>query len=154
MAQIIYTGIVINIDYAGHPNMAQIRIPKLHGFPMEITELSKTAKSSKLSRRLFDYCKYTNDKSNTMLTIDKDLPWFPICYNFGSTIGPVQGDIVYIILENTESIDGLIVGWTGNQMVYQSSGSALLDSELGEAVGTMQYITASTLDTITNKVKK
>jgi hypothetical protein len=39
-------------------------------------------------------------------------------------------------------------------MVYQSSGSALLDSEVGEAVGTMQYISTSVADAITDKVKK
>ena len=128
MAQIIHTGIVVNIDYAGHPDLVQVRIPILHGIPWDLnTAFATTNDNGSLAIRLLQNSSYGTDSSTTALTVDKDLPWFPVAYPFGSKIGPVQGDLVYIVMETTESIKGLIVGWTGHQVVYQTTGSEAAD---------------------------
>jgi len=125
MAQIIQIGIVINVDPGGHPNMAQVRVPNIHGLPISRTD--SIIGNNPYKQRLFEYCSYTKDESNSQFTIDNDLPWWPICYSFGSKIGPAVGDIVYIILEGTSGLNGLIVGWSGNQICYQDTLSSYSD---------------------------
>lgn len=130
MAQIIVVGFVVNLDMIGRPNMAQVRIPSLHGIPVDVfSSIFNTSMNIEVSKKLNKYCNYDNDKSTNMLTIDSDLPWYYICYPYGSNIGPKQGDIVYVILENTDSLDGLIIGWTGSQIVPQGTGLANIDSD-------------------------
>lgn len=125
MAQIIQTGIVVNVDYGGHPDLVQVRVPSIHGMPLNYTGNL----NNPFNERLKQYCSYLMDISNSMFTIDNDLPWYPICYPFGSKLGPVQGDIVYLIFENTNSLNGLIIGWTGNQIPYNNTSASLSDSD-------------------------
>lgn len=151
MAQIVQTGIIINLDYAGHPNMAQIRIPTIHGLPSSyIGNIGVSEFNNPYRDRINKYCSYTKDESNSLFTIDEDLPWFPICYPFGSKMGPSTGDIVYIVLENTQGLNGLIIGWTGNQITYNDVVAGMKDKSVQTSDDASKFVasTAELFDTV------
>lgn len=116
MKQIIYLGFVVNVNYNGYLNFAQVRVPALHGIPISESELV----ADSLTQDFKSTCNYDVAESNGNLTIDEELPWYPLCYSFGNTIGPSPGDVVFVALESVDSAVGIVLGWTGNQMVNQS----------------------------------
>lgn len=119
--QIIHMGFIVELDLAGHQHYARVRIPALHGIPLQKDEAVQSGSSKEIIDKLILYSSYDTSITNSILTIDEDLPWYPICYPFGSNTPPNVGDIVYIIMENTETFSGIIIGWTGRRMVYNST---------------------------------
>ena len=117
MKQIMYVGFVVNINKCSYLHFAQVRIPALHGVPLSDGELMF---NDALSSGFKESCNYNVTQSNGNLTIDSELPWYPICYPFGSTIGPSVGDVVFVCLESLDSTNGIILGWTGSQMALQN----------------------------------
>ena len=116
MKQIIYLGFVVNVNYAGRLHFAQVRIPAVHGIPLSNhTNLNTTKSTAEFQKT----CNYNVEKSNGNLTIDAELPWYPLCYPFGNNIGPSVGDIVFVLLEAEDSALGIVIGWSGSQMVDQ-----------------------------------
>ena len=54
------------------------------------------------------------DTSNQYIIIDDEIPWYPICFGFGSKIGPQLGDLVWMQSIGDGNEDFVIMGSTGN----------------------------------------
>ena len=134
MAQLIETGIVIKVDYINHCDMAQVRIPMIHGVPATYSGIIGVSDgNSSYRQKINDNCSYIKDESNSLFVIDSELPWLPICYPFGSKMGPMPGDLVYIVFENTQSSNGLIIGWTGSQIAYNDVVAGIKDKNVNSS---------------------
>ena len=116
MKQIIYLGFVVNVCAAGRLHFAQVRIPAIHGIPL--SNDSNLATNKQIAE-FQQNCNFNVEKSNGNLTIDAELPWYPLCYAFGTNIGPSVGDVVFVALESEDSALGIVLGWSGSQMVDQ-----------------------------------
>jgi hypothetical protein len=117
---IIHTGFVVELDLAAHQHQARVRIPALHGIPIQKEDAIKNSENAIITDKLITLSSYDISTTNNILTIDEDLPWYPICYPFGTNTPPNVADIVYVIMENTETFSGIVIGWTGRRMVYNS----------------------------------
>lgn len=149
MAQLIETGIVIKVDYINHCDMAQVRIPMIHGVPSTYSGIIGVSDGNSAYRqKINDNCSYTKDESNSLFVIDSELPWLPICYPFGSKMGPMPGDLVYVMFENTQSSNGLIMGWTGSQIAYNDVVAGMKDKLISS--NTLENRTAVALGELTD----
>ena len=79
-------GIVIGTMNPRYPCKAQVRIPAIHGMPKS-NNYYKRVKNSNIAEAIakaemlnIDYL----TSSNRYVTCDDDIPWYPICYGFGS----------------------------------------------------------------------
>lgn len=113
----LLVGIVIGVMNPKYPCKAQVRIPAIHGMPKSSSYYNRV-KNSNISKAIAKAkmlnIDYLGDKSNRYITVDNDIPWYPICYSFGSKIGPQLGDVVWMqcIADNNE--DFVVMGSTGN----------------------------------------
>lgn len=109
-------GIVIGVDHINYPCKAQVRIPVIHGVPKSASycdniknnNISEAVKKANLLN--IEYL----TESNKYITVDDDIPWYPICYPFGSKVGPSLGDLVWLQVVGESNTDLVILGWTGN----------------------------------------
>lgn len=115
-------GIVIGCDNVAYMNCAKVRIPSIHGIPLTESIYDKMLKdfsgyinenSSSIGnhKRTTNITKYKlnqiNSTDNSKVVSDDDIPWYPICFPFGSTKGPRLFDLVYVLDES------YVIGWTG-----------------------------------------
>lgn len=115
----VLIGIVIECGNPAFEGCAKVRIPELHGLPLtselynQMREKFKdyakaNTKNGSNTHSMYEYSIESFGKSNnTKVVPDYSVPWYPICFPFGSNVGPNQFDIVYV-LDNA-----YIIGWSG-----------------------------------------
>ena len=117
----ISIGIVIGCDNPSHLNCAKVRVPAIHGMPLTnsiyngmLNTFSGFISESNNSTNRNNSTNITNykmsklsNKNNGKVVSDDDIPWYPLCFPFGSTKGPRLFDLVYVLDES------YVIGWTG-----------------------------------------
>lgn len=113
----LLVGIVIGTMNPRYPCKAQVRIPAIHGMPKS-DKYYKRVKNSNIAEAIAK-AKMLNinllgDTSNQYIIIDDEIPWYPICFGFGSKIGPQLGDLVWMQSIGDGNEDFVVMGSTGN----------------------------------------